>query len=235
MTYLFHDLVSLLTLLFLEIVLGIDNLVFVTVAASRLQKPLQSKARKLGLFFALFTRLLLLFFLSSLAKMTKPLFTISHIAISCKDILLTLGGVFLIYKGTEEIHSEFTQDESLRLNVKKTLMAVVCQIAILDIIFSLDSVITAIGMTQAYYIMATAISLAIVVMIFASNRLSHFIEKNPSIKVLAISFILMVGMVLIADGFHFYIPRGYIYFSISFSLFVEAVNINLRKAKQKDT
>ncbi len=228
-----HELLSLLTLLFLEIVLGIDNLIFVSVASQKLPKSEQRRARQMGLFLALFTRIALLGSLTWLSRFTTPLFTIANITISLKDILLTLGGLFLIYKGTDEIHAEFKTEEEITISSHSTFFAVICQIAILDIVFSLDSVVTAIGMTQAFYIMALAITIAIFVMIFAAEKLSDFIEKNQSIKVLAISFILMVGMVLIADGFHFYIPRAYIYFSISFSLFVETINILLRNKKSK--
>jgi len=233
MTLLWHDLLSLLTLIFLEIVLGIDNLVFVSIASSRLPQHLQAKARTFGLILALFTRLLLLAVASWLASFTTPLFTIAEFAVSGRDILLALGGVFLLYKGTEEIHEEFTKFEQNNLaeKAKSTFTKVIIQIAILDIIFSFDSVITAVGMTPHFWIMATAITFAIAIMLVASHPLSTFIEKNPSVKMLAISFILMIGMMLVADGLHFHIPRAYIYFSITFSLFVESLNLVLRKKK----
>jgi predicted tellurium resistance membrane protein TerC len=220
-----HSLLSLATLLFLEIILGIDNLIFVSVASQSLPKHQQSKARKFGLLLALFTRLLLLGSMNYLAQFTTPLFTLFDIAISGRDILLTAGGLFLLYKGTDEIHGEFQSKEEKERRIAKTFIKVIIQIAILDIVFSFDSVITAIGMTQQFFIMALAIVLAIIFMIFAANPLSDFIEKNPSVKMLALSFILMVGMILIADGFHFHVPRAYIYFAIAFSLFVEFMNI----------
>lgn len=224
-----HTLISLLTLFFLEVVLGIDNLVFISIASSKLPSAQRAKARMIGLTLALFLRLLLLSFISFLANLTEPFFSYQSIHVSLRDLLLTFGGVFLIYKATTEIHEEFNHDsEQIKPHANKFFM-VILQIAVLDLIFSLDSIMTAIGMVQNYYIMVVAIVLSIGVMIFANVPLSRFIEKNPSIKMLAISFILMVGMVLIADGFHFHVPRPYIYFSIAFSLFVEALNITARK------
>ncbi len=224
--------ISLLTLLFLEIVLGIDNLVFVSIAASRLPAKQQPTARNFGLILALVTRLILLASISWIASFTYPLFSISDFAVSGRDLLLGLGGLFLMIKGTIEIHEEFEiHDSPKKRRLAQTFVKVIVQIAFLDIVFSLDSVITAVGMTQEYWIMATAIILAIIFMLYANHPLSRFIEKNPSIKMLAMSFILMIGMVLIADSLHYHVPRGYIYFSIGFSLFVETLNITLRKRK----
>lgn len=230
-----HTGFSLLTLIFLEIILGIDNLVFVAIASSKLPKELQYKARNLGLSFALITRLILLAVASWIASLTYPLFTIAEHSVSARDILLGFGGLFLLYKGTEEIHQEITYpcSELEKLVSQSTLTAVIAQIALLDIVFSLDSVITAVAMTPHFLIMALAITLAMIVMLFASHPLSRFIDANPSIKMLAMSFILMIGMVLIADSFHYDIPRGYIYFSITFSLFVESLNILKRNRKVK--
>lgn len=233
MTHLGQDAISLLTLLFLEIVLGIDNLVFVSIACQRLPKHQQAMARKFGLLLALFTRLLLLSCVNFLANFRDPILTINQYNLSGRDILLMAGGLFLLYKGTDEIHAEFQKNDDKIIKIGKSFLIIICQIAVLDIIFSLDSVITAIGMTQQFYIMALAICIAILVMIFASTPLSNFIEANPSVKMLAVSFILMVGMVLIADGFHFHIPRAYIYFAIAFSLFVETLNIVLSKKKSR--
>ena len=228
-----HDFISLMTLLFLEIVLGIDNLIFISIACSRLPKAQQAKARTFGLMLALITRLILLASVTWLASFTYPLFHVADFAVSGRDLLLSLGGVFLLYKGTEEIHAEFdhSDQENAAKKALKSIPLVIAQIAVLDIIFSLDSVITAIGMTPHFWIMAVAISIAIIFMIFASHSLSEFIEKNPSIKMLAVSFILMVGMVLVADGLHYHVPRGYVYFSIAFSLFVESMNIILRRKR----
>lgn len=224
-----HQLISLATLLFLEIILGIDNLIFVSIASQSLPRHQQSRARRFGLLLALITRLLLLGSVNYIAQFTTPLFTLFDTGVSGRDILLTGGGLFLIYKSTDEIHGEFQSRAEKERRIAKTFITVIIQIAILDIVFSFDSVITAIGMTQDFLIMALAIMIAILFMIFAADPLSHFIEKNPSVKMLAISFILMVGMVLIADGFHFHIPRPYIYFAITFSLFVESMNIIARK------
>lgn len=233
-----HALLSLLTLLFLEIVLGIDNLIFVSLAASRLPVNKQPSARNFGLILALVTRLALLASASWLASFTHPLFSIMNFDISGRDLLLGIGGLFLMVKGTLEIHEEF--DSLAKKHAKKparkvaqTFFGVITQIAFLDIVFSLDSVITAIGMTQEFWIMATAIILAILFMLYANHPLSKFIIQNPSIKMLAISFIIMIGTVLIADSLHFHIPRGYVYFSIGFSLFVETLNMLYRKRKVK--
>ncbi len=228
-----HLLLSLLTLLFLEIVLGIDNLIFISIASTQLPKNERARARVIGLSLALFMRLLLLSFISYLSNLTQPILIIGSIDVSFRDILLSAGGIFLIYKATSEIHAEFIPEEANITTKQKKFFMVIIQICVLDIIFSLDSIMTAIGMVQEYWIMITAIVLSIIVMIFANVPLSNFIEKNPSIKMLAISFILMVGMVLIADGFHFHIPRPYIYCSIAFSLFVETLNITARKKKLK--
>lgn len=228
-----HLLLSLLTLLFLEIVLGIDNLIFISIASSHLPESERAKARVIGLSLALFVRLILLSFISYLSGLTQPIITINDFTISFRDILLTSGGIFLIYKATSEIHAEFTPDESHITQKSKQFMMVILQICVLDIVFSLDSIMTAIGMVQEYWIMVAAIILSIIVMIFANVPLANFIEKNPSIKMLAISFILMVGMVLIADGCHFHVPRPYIYCSIAFSLFVETLNITARRKKAK--
>ena len=234
MATVFNNLISLLTLLFLEIILGIDNLIFVSIASSRLPVEQQPGARRFGLLLALFTRLLLLAAVSWLARFTVPLFSIADFAVSGRDLLMFFGGLFLLYKATLEIHSEFDHLEKDIATKKAStnFILVITQIAILDIVFSLDSVMTAVGMTQQYWIMATAITLSIIVMIISSEPLSAFIEKNPSIKMLAVSFILMVGMILIADGIHFHVPREYIYFAISFSLFVEVLNLSLRKKRR---
>lgn len=221
-----HILASLLTLIFLEIILGIDNLVFIAIAASRLPTTQQAQARQWGLIFALVTRLLLLASLNWLAGLTQPLFTLADFTVSSRDIILFVGGLFLLYKGTKEVHDEVAHDTHTELAAPRArLKMVILQIAILDIVFSLDSVITAIGMTSELWIMATAIIIAIIVMILTNSLLCEFIEQHPSLKVLALSFIIMVGMVLCADGLHFHVPRAYIYFAIGFSLTVETLNI----------
>lgn len=238
-----HFLPSLLTLFFLELVLGIDNLVFVSLAASALPPRQQPAARNFGLILALCSRLLLLASVNWIASFIQPLFSIGELAISGRDLILGFGGLFLMAKGTLEIHEEFDRidaamkgiqhkkDASHHHKVAKKFMSVIIQIGLLDIIFSIDSVITAVGMTQHYWVMATAIILAVIFMLYANHPLSKFIMENPSIKMLAISFIIMVGMILVANSLHFDVPKGYLYFSIGFSLSVEILNMLLRKKK----
>ncbi|MDF2867879.1 MAG: hypothetical protein K0S11_1349 [Gammaproteobacteria bacterium] len=227
-----HVIFSLLALSVLEIVLGIDNLVFIAILSNRLPKHQQSLARRLGLLFALATRLLLLGSVLWLVGLTKPLFTLFGEAVSGRDIFLIIGGLFLLFKGTREIHSEF--EESAEVSFKRVaagFLGIVMQIAIMDIIFSLDSILTAVGMTQNFWIMAAAILIAIACMVIASDPLSEFINSHPSVKMLALSFLLLIGMVLVADGMGFAIPKGYIYFAISFSIFVEILNTLLAKRR----
>lgn len=234
-----HYLPSLLTLFFLELVLGIDNLVFVSLAASALPPRQQPKARNFGLVLALCTRLLLLASINWVASFTEPLFSVGILAISGRDIFLGIGGLFLMAKGTLEIHEEFDRIDAVmkglqhkkQHKVAKNFISVIIQIGLLDIVFSIDSVITAVGMTQQYWVMATAIILAVIFMLYANHPLSKFINENPSIKMLAISFIIMVGMILVANSLHFEVPKGYLYFSIGFSLSVEILNMLLRKKK----
>ena len=225
--------VSLSVLTLLEIVLGIDNLVFVAISSSRLPPAQQKPARRMGLMLAWVTRLILLASALWLSKLTTPWFTVFGHEVSGRDLFLCLGGLFLLAKSVQEIHLELEPEDESGLNKTFASFAmVITQIAILDIIFSLDSVLTAIGLTQRYWIMATAITIAILVMIFASEPLAKFIEKHPTVKMLALSFLILIGMVLIADSLHYHLPRGYIYFSISFSLLVESLNW-LRSRKRK--
>lgn len=234
LAFITHVLFSLLALSVLEIVLGIDNLVFIAILSNRLPKHQQQLARRLGLLFALATRLLLLGSVLWLVGLTKPLFSLLGQEVSGRDIFLIVGGLFLLFKGTREIHNEF--EESSEISFKKvaaSLLGIVMQIAVMDIIFSLDSILTAIGMTQNFWIMAAAIFIAIICMIIASDPLSEFINTHPSVKMLALSFLLLIGMVLVADGMGFAIPKGYVYFAISFSIFVEILNNLLVKRRQR--
>ena len=233
MTELLNIIFALLTLTILEIVLGIDNLVFLAIMTQRLPKHQQKSARRWGLTFAWVTRLLLLFCAVWLTTLTAPLFHIFDLDISGRDIFMLLGGLFLLYKATQEMHAELESHIANKAAARYShFSVVVAQIAILDIIFSLDSVLTAIGMTRHFWLMATAITIAILTMIFASEPLSDFIERHPTIKILALSFLLLIGMVLVADAFGFYIPRGYLYFAMGFSLFVEFMNmLRLKKAR----
>lgn len=228
-------LLSFVTLTILEVVLGIDNLVFLAIISQRLPKELQPKARKLGLTLAWVTRLLLLASAVWLTKLTQPLFSFFSYAFSGRDIFLIFGGLFLLAKSTQEIHTELEPvHEEKMLNTKPARFSmVVTQIALLDIIFSLDSVLTAIGLTQRFWLMAAAITVAIIAMVFASEPLSKFVEKHPTVKMLALSFLILIGMVLIADGFATHIPRGYIYFAMAFSLFVEVLNLIAKKRRQQ--
>ena len=226
-------LLSFVTLTILEVVLGIDNLVFLAIISQRLPKKLQSRARKLGLTLAWVTRLLLLASAVWITKLTQPLFTLFNYPFSGRDIFLILGGLFLLTKSTQEIHAELEplHHEKAVSTKPARFSVVVTQIAVLDIIFSLDSVLTAIGLTDRFWLMAAAITVAIIAMIFASEPLSKFVENHPTIKMLALSFLILIGMVLIADGFATHIPRGYIYFAMAFSLCVEVLNLIAKKRK----
>lgn len=228
-------LLSFVTLTILEVVLGIDNLVFLAIITQRLPKDQQPAARRIGLTLAWVTRLLLLASAVWLTKLTGTLFTTFGAAFSGRDLFLILGGMFLLAKATQEIHSEIEPLENGTAKVSKPAVFgwVVAQIALLDIIFSLDSVLTAIGLTQRFWLMALAITIAIITMVFASEPLSAFVERHPTIKMLALSFLILIGTVLIADGFEFHVPRGYIYFAMGFSLFVETLNIIARKRRYR--
>ena len=229
------NLIALLTLTSLEIVLGIDNIVFIAIIAGRLPEHDRRTARLVGLSVAIITRLLLLLTLSLLASLTEPVITILGQPFSGRDIVLILGGIFLIYKATKEIHEKTMRDESeLYINDPKktpTLRGIVCQIVLIDLIFSLDSVITAVGMTNNLPVMGLAIILAVVVMLVFSGAIVHFIEANPTVKMLALTFLLMIGFVLVIDGFGHHVEKGYIYFAMSFSLLVEMLNLRASKSK----
>lgn len=217
---------SLLTLTALEIVLGIDNIIFISIVVARLPKERQARARVIGLAAALVFRILLLASLVWIVGLTKPIVDIWGFALSWRDIILFGGGLFLLYKGTWEIHDavEGADEEDAGARVL-TFGAAIAQIMLLDVIFSLDSIITAIGMTQFLPVMVAAVVIAIIVMMVASGPVSGFIQEHPTTKMLALSFLLLVGVALIADGLHFHIPRGYLYFAIAFSAMVEALNL----------
>lgn len=227
----FDIVISLLALIVLEIILGIDNLVFLSILTEKLPREKRKKARRWGLTFAWVTRLLLLASAVWLIRLNHPFLTLGEVSLSVRDLFLLSGGAFLIAKATQEIHIEVsrqTTGEEAGMVVaatKATFKGVVFQVALMDIIFSLDSVLTAIGLTTRFWVMALAITIAIMVMIYASEPVSAFIEKHPSIKMLALSFLILIGMVLVADGFSFHVPRGYVYFAMGFSLAVEALNM----------
>lgn len=223
---------SLIALIILEVVLGIDNLVFLSILTEKLPLAQRRKARRWGLLFAWVTRLILLASAVWLAKMTTTLFSIADWNASARDLFLLLGGAFLIAKATQEISDEVGEGaspEATQSVHKVSFNKVVIQVALMDIIFSLDSVLTAIGLTTRFWVMAVAISFAIFIMIYAAETVSLFISRHPTIKMLALSFLILIGMVLVADAFALHIPRGYVYFAMGFSLSVEALNIFKRK------
>ncbi|QRN03726.1 TerC family protein [Legionella sp. MW5194] len=226
--------VSLSALIILEIVLGIDNLVFLSILTEKLPAEKRRKARRWGLTFAWVTRLMLLASAVWLVKLTRPFIQVGSFGFSGRDLFLLAGGAFLIAKATQEIHHEVGEEPTSKVLSGKgaaTFRAVVFQVAVMDIIFSLDSVLTAIGLTTRFWVMATAITCAILVMIYASEPVSRFIEKHPTVKMLALSFLILIGMVLVADSFSFHIPRAYVYFAMAFSLGVEMLNL-LRGARR---
>ena len=221
---------SLITLTALEIVLGVDNLVFIAIIDNRLPPEQRDKARKLGIALALIMRLGLLASISWIMGLVEPLFALFGKEFSWRDIILFLGGLFLLYKGTHEIHAQVEGDdtESAGQALSKeraTMMGVISQIIVLDIVFSLDSVITAVGMVDNVWVMAAAIVIAVIVMLVASAPLANFVNKHPTVRMLALGFLLLVGMMLMADGFGFHIPKGYIYAAIGFSIIIEILNL----------
>lgn len=222
--------IALITLIALEIVLGIDNIIFISILSDKLEPRLQNKARITGLALAMITRVLLLFSLTLIMKLTTPLFTIIGNEISGRDIILIAGGLFLLAKSTFEIHDKLEGDEKKgKVKTKKVSFGgIIVQITLLDIVFSLDSVITAIGMANQLWIMVTAVIAAVIFMMFSSAAISSFVLKHPTIKILALSFLLLIGIALIAEGFDQHISKGYIYFAMAFSVFVEMINIKVR-------
>lgn len=226
---------ALLTLTLLEIVLGIDNIVFISILAGKLPEHQRQRARTLGLALAMGTRILLLLSLTWIMRLTRPFFTIGPQEISGRDLILLIGGLFLLWKSTHEIHErlEGAAAASRQAGRKANTMAsVLVQIALLDIIFSLDSVITAVGMASQIGVMVAAIVIAVGIMMWASGPLGDFVERHPTIKMLALSFLLLIGMALVAEGFHQHIPKGYIYFAMGFSVFVEMLNLRARRKTQ---
>jgi len=226
--------VSLLTLTLLEIVLGIDNIVFISILAAKLPKEQQKKARQVGLALALITRVVLLMGIAWMAKLTEPLVSILRWTFSGRDLILLLGGVFLIGKATHEIHNKLEgEDGHKTAGMNVTFTSVLIQIMLLDVVFSLDSVITAVGMVKEIEIMITAVVIAMVIMLIFVNSVSRFIESHPTLKVLALSFLILIGFVLTLEGFHVHVEKGYIYFAMAFSIAVEMVNMRLRKKKKQ--
>lgn len=226
--------IALATLTALEIVLGIDNIIFISILVSKLPQHKQNFARNTGLMLAMLTRLALLFSIVWVVSLTSPWFAIWGQEISGRDIILIVGGLFLIAKATHEIHSSLEGDEEANPKpITSGVIAVLIQIAILDIVFSLDSVITAVGLAQEISIMAIAIVCAVGIMLFAAKPISAFVDAHPTIKILALSFLILVGVTLIADGFDMHVPKGYIYFAMAFSVMVEMINLRMRNKRMK--
>jgi len=225
--------VSLLTLTILEIVLGVDNIVFISILAGKLPPEQQKKARTLGLMLALVMRLVLLASIFWITKLTQPLFTVMSHAISGKDLVLLIGGLFLLWKSVHEIHSSLEGEHHGKSGkVQATMASVIAQIVVIDAVFSIDSVITAVGLAKHIGVMITAVLIAMGVMIAAAGAISDFVNKHPTVKMLALSFLLLVGVLLVADGLGHHIEKGYIYFAMAFSFGVEMLNLRM-KAKTK--
>jgi predicted tellurium resistance membrane protein TerC len=223
-------LLALVTLTFLEIVLGVDNVIFISILSSKLPASQQNRARRIGLFAAMGTRIVLLLCLVWIIRLTAPLFYVVGRAISGRDLILIGGGLFLLAKATIEIHDRLEGEEGhSSARVRPSFTAVIIQIALLDIVFSLDSVITALGMADQIAIMITAVILAVAVMMLSAEAISSFIGRHPTVKVLALSFLLLIAVSLIGEGLGMHIPKGYIYFAMGFSVVVEAINLRVRK------
>jgi predicted tellurium resistance membrane protein TerC len=218
------------TLTLLEVVLGIDNVVFISILAGKLPDEQQKRARRLGLLLAMVTRILLLFSLSLIIRLTSPLFTVFGEEISGRDLVLIVGGLFLLGKSTHEIHEKLEGEEGhASKRVPPSFLSVIVQILLLDVVFSLDSVITAVGMVDRLGIMVAAVMVAVGFMLVFADTISDFVNRHPTVKMLALSFLLMIGVMLIAEGLDHHIPKGYVYFSMAFSIFVEMLNLRMRK------
>ncbi len=227
-------LIALVTLTLLEVVLGIDNVIFISILAGKLPAAQQERARRVGLMGAMGMRILLLMSIAWIVRLTAPLFTVFGQAFSGRDLILAIGGLFLIYKATHEIHDKLEGEEGhVSAKVAPTFGAVIGQIMLLDIVFSLDSVITAVGMADDLSIMIAAVVIAVAIMMFSAGTVSSFVDRHPTVKVLALSFLLLIGFSLIADGFGVHIPKGYIYFAMGFSIFVEVINLRVRASRAK--
>lgn len=237
--------ISLITLTVLEIVLGIDNIIFISIMASKLPADQQKRARKLGLALAMITRVLLLLSLTWIMTLTNTLFNmaewinvsdqelLAQFAISGRDLILVIGGLFLIYKSTSEIHDKLEgREHDENRSAVVTFSGVIFQILLLDIVFSLDSVITAVGMANHIEVMIAAVIIAVMVMMLSAGSISDFVNKHPTVKMLALSFLLLIGVSLLAEGFDQHIPKGYIYFAMAFSVLVEMLNLKMNKSRK---
>jgi predicted tellurium resistance membrane protein TerC len=226
--------IALITLTALEIVLGIDNIIFISILAGKLPEKQRQKGRIIGLALAMIMRILLLLSLAWIVRLTSPLFTVFGHGVSGRDLILIIGGLFLLAKSTHEIHDKLEGEGDIRVSKGTARFgSVLVQIMLLDIVFSLDSVITAVGMVQQIPVMVIAVVLAVIFMMVFAKPIGDFVEDHPTVKMLALSFLLLVGMALVADGLGFHIPKGYIYFAMGFSVFVEMLNLRLRKTQRK--
>ena len=225
--------IALSTLTVLEIVLGVDNVIFISILAGKLPKNQQAKARRVGLVLAMVMRILLLFSIAWIIKLTAPWFTVVGQEISGRDLILLLGGLFLLAKATHEIHDKLEGEEGHgSAKVAASFMSVIIQIMLLDIVFSLDSVITAVGMADDLAVMVAAVVIAVGVMMVSAGAISGFVDRHPTVKILALSFLILIGVSLIAEAFEQHIPKGYIYFAMAFSVFVEMINLRVRSKGQ---
>jgi predicted tellurium resistance membrane protein TerC len=221
--------IALATLTFLEIVLGVDNIIFISILSGKLPPEQQPRARRLGLLGAMIMRVLLLLSLAWIIRLTAPWFTVLGQEISGRDLILILGGLFLLAKSTFEIHDKLEGEEGHgSKRVAASFSSVIIQIMLLDIVFSLDSVITAVGMVDELWVMVTAVIVAVGIMMWSAEPISAFVHRHPTVKMLALSFLLLIGLSLLAEGFDHHIPKGYIYFAMGFSVFVEAINLRIR-------
>lgn len=229
-----EQIIALLTLILLEVVLGLDNVIFISIVAARLPEHQQKRARRLGLILAMFLRLALLGIISLILKLQGELFSVFGIGISGKDLILILGGLFLIYKASTEIYHKMEGEEGdTSKDIKaNTFRSVIIQILILDLVFSVDSIITAVGMVDELWIMYAAVIVTVSIMLFASEPISNFINKHPAFKMLALSFLLLIGVSLIGEGLDFHIPKGYIYFSMAFAMGVDILQMRMHKSKK---
>ncbi len=222
--------IALVTLTFLEIVLGVDNVIFISILSGKLRAGQQARARRVGLLAAMGMRILLLLSLAWIIRLTAPLFSVFDHSVSGRDLILLSGGLFLLAKATLEIHERVEGEEGHRsARVAPSFAAVIFQIMLLDIVFSLDSVITAVGMADDIAVMVAAVIISVAIMMVAASPISAFVNRHPTVKILALSFLLLIGLSLIADGLGLHVPKGYIYFAMGFSVFVEAINLRIRK------
>jgi predicted tellurium resistance membrane protein TerC len=224
--------IPLLSLIALEVILGIDNIIFISILADKLEGPQRNKLRFWGIFMAMILRLVLLAFISWILKLDHTLFIFYDIEFSGKGIILILGGLFLIYKSTKEIYhkTEMNNEDSVKTSKKSTFRQLLSEVIILDLVFSIDSIITAVGMVQQLWIMYTAVIVTVLIMLVASKPISEFIRKHPSFKILALCFLMMIGVALLAEGLHFEIPKGYIYFSMAFAFLVDIIQMKAVKS-----